>query len=158
MGVRRRQPQFKVWAVVVEVMALIVFGINVGQKQFGWFGQDTFETSVTGPSTLDKTPSVTGEWRYHVNADAVGARHLLEFTPVAKYGELAKGSLTLRYEVRSPQGEMVAQGRETLLPAKGRNWSTLRASFEPRVEDEHTMLLEIPKPAGTVRVKVRVLR
>ena len=158
LAVRRRRPQLKLWAAAVEVTALIVLGIDLGQTHCGRFVPDTYETTAVGPARREATPSVAREWPYPVNADEAGRQHLLEFTPVARAGEQAAGPLILRYEVRSPKGEIVAQGRETVMPAQGDKWSTLRTQFQPRDEGEHTMLLEIPKPAGEVKVKIRVLK
>ena len=153
LAVRRRRSQLKVWAVAVEVTALIVLGIDLGQTHCGRFVPDTCETTAVGPARREATPSVTSEWKYPVNTGEAGRQHLLEFTPVARPGEQADGPLTLRYEVRSPNGQIVAQDRETVMPAQGDKWSILRAQFQPRDECEHTMLLEIPKPADEVKLR-----
>ena len=156
LGVRFNKPQFKVCGVAIAAVYFGVLAVDLGHRRFGWFEENTFRTGLVGPARHATESFVTGETPYYVN-DA-DKRHLLELLPVAKLGEQAVGPLALRYEVRSPNGEVLAKGQETLQPAKGEKWAVIRAEFPTHEQGEHKLVVEIPKPAGEVKVTIREIK
>lgn len=134
---------------------LATFVYSVGHDWLGWF-QEAYQTDIAGPDQHAREDSVTAEGLYPVNE--AGMRHVMELTPIARFGEHATGSLTLRYEVRSPKGAALAKGQETLRPASGPNWTMLRTEFTSPEDGWHKVVLEIPKPVRKVRVRIRELQ
>lgn len=155
-GVRFRRPQFKTFGVVIAVVYFAGAGIELGNRWFGLSEEATFRTGMPGPARRAAESSVTQETPYYVkHADK---RHFMELLPVAKLGEQAIGSLTLRYEVRSPEDEMLAQGQETLQPAKGDKWAAIHTEFPVHDIGVHKLVVEVPKPAGEVKVTISEVR
>jgi hypothetical protein len=152
LGIRKNSSQFKMWAVVVAVIYFVAVGIDLGTRWFGLFEESTFRTGLVGPARRAEESSITRETPYYVkHADR---RHLIELLPVAKIGEQAVGSLTLRYEVRAPDDEMLAQGQETVRPAKGDKWAAIHTEFPARDVGLHKLVVEVPKPAGEIKVTI----
>lgn len=156
LGRRFSKPELKMFGVAIATVYFALVAVDLGHRRFGWFAEDTFRTGMLGPARRATESFVTGETPYHVrDADK---RHLLELLPVAKLGEQAVGPLTLRYEVRAPDGEVLAKGQETLQPAKGEKWAAIRTEFATHEEGEHKLVVQIPKPAGEVKVTIREVR
>jgi hypothetical protein len=156
LGLRYNRPQFKSFGVAVAVFCFAVLALELGHGWFGWFEEDTFRTGLVGPAQRATESSITRETPYYVkHADR---RHVVELLPVARLGEQAVGALTLRYEVSSPSGRILAQGKETAHPATGDKWAAIHMEFPTNGEGGHTLVVEIPKPAGEVKVTIREVR
>ena len=155
-GVRKNSSTFKMWAVVVAVVYFAGVGIELGNRWFGLFEETTFRAGALGPARRAVESSIVDETPYYVkHADK---RHLLELLPVAKLGEQAVGSLTLRYEVHAPNDEMLAQGQETLQPAKGDKWAAINTEFPTHDIGVHKLVVEVPKPAGEIKITIREVK
>jgi hypothetical protein len=155
-GVRTNRQQFKSLAVIVAVVYFAVVAMDLGHRWWGWFEEDTYRTGIVGPARRATEQIVTGEILYHVkDADK---RHLLDLLPVAKLGESAVGFITLRYEVHAPNGDVLAKGQDTLQPDKNEKWTAIHAEFPAHELGEHKVLVEVPKPAGEVKVTIREVK
>ena len=154
LGTVKRQPQLKKWAVVIFVVPLLVFGYNFLAERLGWDGSNTFRTSVSGPPR--RGPVAPTELPYHVNHE--GWRQVVELTPIARVGEIAKGPVTLKFEARSPSAAVVANATATLEPDKGKNWSTLRTEFIAPAEGDYSLKIEIPTLVGEVKLTIREVK
>lgn len=151
LGIRFGKPQLKVFGVVIGATYVLVFGYNAGHEWFDWFPV-VYQTDMQGPDQRTREASIVVDGPYRVNV--AGSRHQMVLTPIAKYGEQPVAPLTLGFEVRSPSGQVVTKGRETLRPSKGSNWTPLKTEFTSPEDGEHKLILEIPKPVRKVRIEI----
>ena len=151
LGIRLGKPQLKVFGVVIGATYLLLFGYNAAHEWLDWFPV-VYQTDMQGPDQRTGEASIVVEGPYHVNV--AGSRHQMVFTPIANYGEQPTAPLTLGFEVRSPSGQVITKGRETLGPSKGSNWTPLKTEFISPEEGEHNLILEIPKPVRKVRIEI----
>jgi len=161
LGIRFAKPQLKAWGVIIGVIFVVLFGFNAAHDWLDWFPV-TYHTDLSGPDTRAREETVLVDGQYRVNVE--GSRHQMVLTPVAKYDEEPRAPVMLSYEVRSPSGQVVAKGRETLQPrpsgwtflrtSRAATWVHLRTEFVSPEEGEHKLILQIPKPVRKVRVEI----
>jgi hypothetical protein len=153
LGLRSGKRTFKQLAVMIAVAPIIGLGLGPAWSWFGWDRVD-IRSTANGPApreafTKDERPIPVGK---------VGATHQLTLTPSIWGANPPTKPLHLRFDVRSPNGEVLAQGEQDLAPAKGFRSAPLRAEFVPREEGQHKLLMDIPSPAGHVDYWVKELR
>jgi len=154
IGVRFNNRTVKQVAVMIGLAPVLGVGINLSASWFGWNNPAAFRDAAAGPARVQE--SVTRSAPFPVTNVEVG--HQLELTPKIRGGDPPTGPVRLRFKVRSPKSDILAEGEQELTPARGLRWSTLRATFQPRELGEHTLDLQIPNPVGTVDIVVRELR
>ena len=156
-AVRFNKLQFKLMAVMIGAMPVIGLGIQFGSSWFGWF-QTTPEfrdAAVLGPP--NRKGDVNDETRFPVNNPQFA--HEIQLTPKVWGANPAPSEpVRMRYIVRSPKGEVLAQGEQEFAPAKGLRWATESVRFQPREYGDHMLVLEVPNPVGSVDIRVRELR
>ena len=145
VGVRRGSLKAKQFAVMIGIMPVLAIGLQFANEHFGWRNPPEFRTTTT-----------TDEARFPVTNTDV--KHQIELTPKAWGSNSPSQPVRLHYALRSPKGEILAEGEEELAPAQKLQWSPLRAEFQPREEGEHQLILAVGKPAGSVDIIVRELR
>jgi hypothetical protein len=143
---------FKQLAIMIVVAPIIGLGLG---PAWSWFGFDRLDIRGTanGPAPREAFTKYEGP----IPVGNLGATHQLTLTPSIWGASPPSKPLHLRFEVRSPTGEVLAQGEQDLAPAKGFRWSALRAEFRPREQGQHLLLLDIPSPAGHVDFWVKEL-
>src|SRR5260370_3655207 len=143
---------FKQLAILAGIAPIIGLGLG---PAWSWFGLDRldYRSTASGPAPREAFTKYEGP----IPVGKLGAKHQLTLTPSIWGAKYPSKPLHLRFEVRSPNGEVLAQGQQDLAPAKGFRWSTLRAEFKPRDEGQHLLPLEIPSPAGHVDFWVKEL-
>jgi hypothetical protein len=144
---------FKQFAILIAIAPIVGIGLGPAWSWFGWDRLDIRGTA-NGPAPREAFTKYEGP----MPVGHVGTTHQLTLTPSIWGANPPTKPLRLRFEVRSPSGEVLAQGEQDLAPAKGFRWASLRAEFRPREEGQHKLLLDIPSPAGHVDFWVKELR
>ena len=156
-AVRFNRRQFKLMAVAIVALPVLSLGIQFGSAWFGWF-QATPEfrdSAVLGPP--NRKGDVNDETRFPVNYPQVP--HEIQLTPKVWGSNPAPAQpVRLRYLVRSPKGEVLAQGEEEFAPAKGLRWAAESVWFQPREYGDHLLVLQVPNQVGSVDIRIRELR
>jgi len=153
LGLRSGKQGLKQLAVMIAIAPVIGLGLG---PAWSWFGFDRLDIrgTASGPAPREALTKYEGP----IPIGQVGATHRLTLTPSIWGTNFPTKPLHLRFEVRSPNGEVLAQGEQDLAPAKGFRWAPLRAEFVPREEGQHKLLMDIPSPAGHVDYWVKELR
>jgi hypothetical protein len=157
LGLRYNKLKLKQFAVMIGVMPVIGIGLQLGSDWFGWFQTTPEFNSGAVLGSPNRKGDVTDETRFPVTD--VQVVHEIRLTPKV-WGSNAPPSqpVRIRYIVRSPKGEVLAQGEQEFAPAQGLRWSSEITLFRPREEGQHTLVLEIPNQVGSVSIRVRELR
>jgi hypothetical protein len=154
LGLRFRSLKTRQAAVMVALLPVLGIGVQLGSTWLGVGRPIEFHDGAAGPPSREA--SVVREGPFPVNDASV--RHRLELTPEIRGGDPPTKPVRLGFTVRSPKGEILAQGESELSPAKGLHWAPLRAEFQPKEEGEHSLKLEIFNPASSVDIRIRELR
>ena len=159
LGIRCGSLRAKQFAAMIGIAPVLIFVIEVGGDWYNKNQTREYRTSaVIGSwSRRDHNAPVKDETKYNViNA---GAHLDVQLTPEAWGGDQPSQPVRLRFSVLSPKGEILTQGDQQAVPAKGLRWSTVRTpQFQSREEGEHTIVLEVPYPVGSVNILVREFR
>ena len=153
LSIRRGSLKMKQFAVMIAAMPVLFVGLNLAASWFNW-GNNDYRTTAAGPSSRE--PIATDQLTIPVTNAA--ARHQLELRPRIRGRNPPTMPVHLRFTVRAPKGEILAQGEQDLAPDRGVSWSSLRAEFQPPEEGDHVLVLDIPQPVRSVDVIVRELR
>ena len=156
LGIRRGSLRAKQFAVMIGIAPVLIFAIEVAGDWYSRNQTREYRTSAVIGSwnRRDHNAPVKDETKYHViNA---GANLEVQLTPKAWGGDQPSQPVRLRFSVLSPKGEILTQGEQQAVPAKGLRWSMVQTPrFQARGEGEHTIVLEVPYPVGTVDILVR---
>jgi hypothetical protein len=140
-------------AVIVALAPPLGFGARFAWQELGLNRPPEFRTSTPGPA--GRSPSVTREFPFPVNAS--GVLHELVLLPRLRGDQLPPGNAHLRFVVRSPKREIVAEGEQDLVP-QGLGWAAVLKEFQPNETGEHSLTIDIPNPVDVLDVIVREAR
>jgi len=161
-GVRFNKLALKQIAVMLGMAPVIMLAIQI----FGpYLTQIDYRVYADGPPP--DQPSTTATVRLNVNNPEL--RHRFELVPRIRGNDPPQQPVHLKFTLRSPKGEALAQREGDLAPAKWewyrwRNsgapmrWNPLRGEFQPQEEGEYTLAVEIPQPVQRVDIFVRESR
>ena len=156
LGVRRNNLALKQIAVALGVVPMLVSGWNIAYTSFGWDVHDFRTSMVVGSWERRSETSVTDKTTIPVtNAER---KHQLVLTAKTWGGLVTTQSVRMHYTLQSPKGEILATGEQDLAPTQKLRWQPLRVDFQPQEEGDHQLILEIPRPVGSVDMIVRELR
>jgi hypothetical protein len=165
-GVRWNRLGFKQVAVMVGIAPVIGVGLQIAEP---WFDQVEYRSSADGPALRQSSATATVQ----LPVTNPELHHSFNLTPRIRGENPPRQPVHLKFTVRSPEGDTLAEGEGDLAPAKPEwssmghlwpvrfqplRWQPLRAQFQPREEGEHTLILEIPQPVRRVDVLVRESR
>ncbi len=148
LGVWRKAPILKVFAVAAVVLVFGGLGLNFASRFFRWDNED-FVTSTPGPARGQR--SVVQDFPFFVNYASTEQR--IELTPQARGGVSASGSVELVMSVRDPSGKLLAEDRKVLGSNGGNSWTPMVTDFESTVKGQYQLRIEIPEPVGEVKVR-----
>ena len=131
---------------LIPVVALAAQFANYSLKG----ARDTFRTFTPGPP--GRKGSTIREISFPVNEGP--SVQQISVTPRASPEELPAGPVPLRYWVKSPQGETLAQGEEQLAAGQGTRWQPLKATVETKVPGTYTLVLEIFGPVDVADIEI----
>ncbi len=158
-GVRWNKLVFKQFAVMMGIAPVIGIGLQVfGPSMF----ENEYRLEADGPAAQDA--SIVATVPVKVNDADVHCR--FELVPRIRGNDSPKQPVHLKYTLRSPKGETLAQGEGDLAPARWEwyrwgtsgqpmRWDALKGEFQPREEGDHLLILEIPQPVRRVDIFMR---
>jgi hypothetical protein len=165
-GVRWNRLGFKQLAVMLGIAPVIGLGLQI----FGpYLTQVEYRVYADGPTLRQSSTATTVQ----LNVTNPELQQRFDLVPRIRGENHPQQPVHLKFTVRSPREDSLAEGEGDLAPAKPEwrwsghfwpvrweplRWQPLRGEFQPREEGEHTLTIEIPQPVRSVDIFVRELR
>ncbi len=150
LGLRRNTSGPKVIAVAIGFIPVLTIGLQFASPKYR---TPDYRSVVMGPTSREAATSTS----IPLPVIHPEIQHELQLTPNIRGGNPPDKPVHLKFQVRSPQGETIAEGEGNLAPTQRLRWLALKAQFQPRQKGEHTLTVEIPQPVSSVDVIVREL-
>ncbi len=148
-GVRWSNSKTKTFGIALAVMPAIAWGLYFGLE---WLhGEPEYRTAAQGPERRQSV--VTTEVAIPVTNGAV--MHRMEMTAKISGADHTSAATHLVYKLRTPGGEVVAQGEQDAAPTDGFRWVPLVVDFQPRGEGQYLLSVDIRQPVSRVDIVVR---
>jgi hypothetical protein len=165
-GVRWNKLGFKQVAVMVGIAPVIGLGL---QLLGPYLTQVEYRVYADGPTLRQSSTTTTVQ----LNVTNPELHHRFDLVPRIRGENPPQKPVHLKFTVRSPKGDILAESGGDLAPANPEwkwlghlwpvrweplRWQPLRGEFQPREEGEHMLTIEIPQPVRSVDIFVRELR
>ena len=151
LGLRLNTSGPKIVAVGIGFIPVLTFGLQFASPRFS---TPDYRSVAIGPTSREPATSTSIPLPV-IHADV---QHELQLTPHIRGGNPPDKPVHLKFRVRAPNGDMLAEGEADPAPAQGLRWQPVKAPFQPRETGEHTLTVEIPQPVSSVDVIVHELR